>query len=267
MNANQAIGVFDSGIGGLSVVKQLIHTIPHENIVYLGDIARIPYGTKSVATIRKFTAQMVEHLLSHNVKAVIIACNTISANARDTVTNLVGNNVPVLDVISAACSIAYNYNKVGVIATPATINSKAYADKLLQLNSQLEIHSQACSLFVPLIEEGFIDHPALELIAKEYLAPLNQVELDALILGCTHYPLIQTTIAKIMGSSVKIIDPAIPIIDQLITVLQSRNLLNPSTKPGLREFYITDIPTKFKTIGETFLHHKIENINLVNLEN
>ncbi|HRG61965.1 MAG TPA: glutamate racemase [Burkholderiales bacterium] len=265
--SSNPIGVFDSGIGGLSVVKSIMQKLPHEDIIYFGDIARIPYGSKSDSTIKKFTEQTVRFLLKQEVKAIIIACNTISAVAKDTVLQLAGN-IPVIDVISAgtkaSCAIS---NKIGVIATPATINSNAYPRAIHQINPQAEVYTKACALFVPLVEEGFIEHPALELIAREYLQDMvDQQRIDSLVLGCTHYPLISKTIAKIMGDKVTIIDPAITACEELIAKLTQNNSLNPHPTEGVYKFYVTDIPVKFQAIGELFLNHPMEHLEVVSVE-
>jgi glutamate racemase len=267
-NLNNPIGVFDSGMGGLTVMREIMHALPHENIIYFGDIARLPYGTKSVTTIRKFAAQTVKFLLSQNVKAIVIACNTISAVAKDEVKDVAGN-IPVIDVISAGsydAATKNSYKKVGVIATPATTNSKAYPLAIHNLNPDIEIISRACALFVPMIEEGFSEHKALELIAHDYLDILKEQNIDALVLGCTHYPLIKSTIAKIMGDSVQIIDPAITACCEVVNILTSRNLLNQQQTKGNYHYFVTDIPHKFRENGERFLAHKMDKIELVNLD-
>ena len=266
IDSSNPIGVFDSGIGGLTVVKSLMQQLPHENIVYFGDIARIPYGTKSVATIRKFTEQTVRFLLQQDVKAIIIACNTISAVAKETVIKL-ANGIPLIDVISAgALASSKNGQNIGIIATPVTIDSNAYPQAIKKINSHLKVHSQACALFVTMVEEGFIDHPALELVAKDYLQSMLDAKIDTLVLGCTHYPLIKKTIAKIMGNSVAIIDPATTACLQLAEILQQKNMLNLSPRPGKYKFYVTDVPVKFQAIGERFLNHPIEHLEVVTLE-
>lgn len=263
---NNPIGVFDSGIGGLSVVKSIMHSLPQENIVYFGDIARIPYGTKSVATIKKFTAQTVRFLLKQEVKAIVIACNTIAAVARDTVIQLAGN-IPVIDVISAgAQASASTAQRIGIIATPATINSNAYPRAIHQLNPQAEVFPQACALFVSLVEEGLINHPALTLIAADYLHALTQQHIESLVLGCTHYPLIAATISQIMGPEVQIIDPATIACQQLIATLKQHQWLNQLNRPGTYKFYVTDVPVKFQAIGEMFLNHPIEHLEVVSVE-
>lgn len=263
---SRPIGVFDSGIGGLSVVKSLIEQLPNENIIYFGDIARIPYGTKSIATIQKFTEQTVKFLLKQNVKAIIIACNTISAVAKDTVIQLAGD-IPVIDVISAGAKAATNTSKqIGIIATPATINSNAYPSIIKNISPEAKTYSQACALFVPMVEEGFIQHPALELVAAEYLENLMAHDIDSLVLGCTHYPLIKQTIAKILGVNVQIIDPAITACEQLKHALSQDNNLNVSDKQGVYKYFVTDVAVKFQQIGEMFLNRPMTHIEIVNVE-
>lgn len=263
---NQPIGVFDSGIGGLTVVKCIMQQLPHEDIVYFGDIARLPYGTKSVATIRKFAGQTVQFLLKQNVKAIVIACNTISAVAKDEVKALAGN-IPVIDVISAgsraSCKIG---KKIGIIATPATVNSQAYPKIIKELNPSVEILQSACTLFVPMIEEGFIEHAALELIAREYLDKLITEKIDTLVLGCTHYPIIINTLKKIVGDNVKIIDPAEATCEELVKILTQQKSLNSQTKKPNYDFFVTELSPNFNTIGEMFLKTKLSKPQLVNLD-
>jgi len=260
-----AIGVFDSGIGGLSVVKQLSARLPHENIIYFGDIARIPYGTKSVATIRQFTQQTVQFLLKQRVKALVIACNTISAVALDTVTRLAAN-IPVVDVISSGVEAVINsgYTQVGIIATQATIKSAAYVQQINQYNTNISVLSTPCPLFVPMIEEGLNpEHPALIAMAQDYLQPLTTKNLQALVLGCTHYPLIQATISHVLGNNVSIIDPAIQTSLNLAKLLAKHGLLNPQPTIAQHKFYITDDDlSKFKQLAEMFLHTPISAVEL-----
>ena len=265
MSNSRPIGVFDSGIGGLTVVKSIMQKLPHENIVYFGDIARLPYGTKSVATIRKFAEQTVRFLLQHNVKAIVIACNTISAVAKDEVIKLAGD-IPVLDVISSGSIASSHGNNIGIIATPATVNSNAYPNSIAKLNQKANLSQVACTLFVPLIEEGYINHKALDLIASEYLSTMNDNKIDTLVLGCTHYPIIKDTIRKIIGDKVNIIDPADKTSEDLVSTLTKLNLLNTSNDKPIYEFYVTEISSKFNTIGEMFLNTKLGTPKLVSLD-
>lgn len=260
------IGVFDSGIGGLSVVKNIMQNLPNENVVYFGDNARIPYGNKSVATIQKFTEQTMRFLLKQEVKAIIIACNTISAVAKDTVLQLAGN-IPVIDVITAGTkACATLFQRIGIIATPATINSQAYPRAIHQIDPEAQVYAQACALFVPMVEEGFINHPALELVAREYLQHITKKNIECIVLGCTHYPLISQTIAKVIGPKIKIIDPAITACEELKNILQTNNMLNTNNEAGTYKFYVTDVPVKFQSIGERFLNHSMEHLEVVSVE-
>ena len=266
MPNNSPIGVLDSGIGGLTVAKSIMQKLPHENIVYFGDIARLPYGTKSVETIKKFAKQTVQFLLQHNVKAIVIACNTISAVAKNEVLELAGS-IPVFDVISSGSeACAKDGHKIGIIATPATINSNAYPNSILKQNKNAIISQVACTLFVPLIEEGYINHQALDIIAREYLKPLINDNIDTLVLGCTHYPIIKDTIAKIIGNKIKIIDPADKTSDNLVATLTKLNMLNNSSLNPTYEFYVTELSHKFNTIGEMFLKTKLAPPQLVSLD-
>jgi glutamate racemase len=265
---HNAIGVFDSGIGGLTVVKRIIELLPHENVIYFGDIARLPYGTKSPSNIKKFAIETVSFLLSQKVKAIVIACNTISAIAKTEIQNL-ARNVPVIDVITAGGSdsafISRN-NRIGIIATPATINSDSYTQIILKLNPVVKIFSQACSLFVPFIEEGFeASHPALELVAKDYLQYLINNCVDTVILGCTHYPVILPLISAILGKDIQIIDPAIPTCKQLFHIMKSRDLLNPQSIKGHQNFFVTEVSPAFTRITQQLLNLKNCKPILINL--
>ncbi len=266
-NSDSPIGVFDSGIGGLTVVKNIIAKMPNENIIYFGDIARLPYGTKSVETIKKFAEQTVKFLLKQNIKAIVIACNTIASVATDTIKPL-ANEIPVIDILSSgshAGAFASKNNNIGIIATPTTINSNAYPIAIKKLNKEIHIFSQACELFVPFIEAGITQHKALELIAKDYLQPLKTHNIDTLILGCSHYPLIKDTISLIMGKDVKIIDPAIMVSEELFYTLEKNHNLNLQQKAPSYNFYVTDKPIHFQKIGEKFLNRSMEKLEIVNL--
>ncbi|KEI35961.1 glutamate racemase [Allofrancisella frigidaquae] len=261
---NRPIGVFDSGIGGLTVVRSLMDMLPNENIIYFGDIARIPYGTKSRATIQRFAAQTAKFLIDQEVKAIVIACNTISAIAKDTVKQIAGD-IPVIDIISAGVSLVADLSNVGVIATPATINSNAYALEIHKLNPKAEVYSKACGLFVPMIEEGFINGEIVTLVAKQYLEYFHDKSLEVLILGCTHYPIIKDNIA-IELNPVKLIDPSLQASKMLEDSLKQNNLLNQKQSKPEYKFYVTDIPIKFKAIGEMFLQTQMEHLEIVNLD-
>ncbi len=258
------IGVFDSGIGGLTVVRTLMRHLPHENLVYFGDTARVPYGPKSSQVVREYAVQDTEELLKHDVKMIIIACNTVSAVALDVVQKRA--KVPVLGVIlpgAEAAARATKTNRVGVIGTLGTVLSNAYANALRQINPALHVFSQACPLFVPLAEEGWTSHPATELIAKEYLFPLTLEKIDTLILGCTHYPLLKEAIETVLHRSVALIDSGEATALAAVRLLQEHELLNESDLRANIQFFVSDIPHKFTEVGERFLGQKLGRIQRV----
>ena len=240
------IGVFDSGVGGLTNVRALMERLPLENIVYFGDTARVPYGVKSRATIETFTAQIVGFMLEHDVKALVIACNTIAAVAGHKVRQMAGN-MPVLDVISAGAQAALattRNNHIGVIATNTTVNSNAYAREIHRRNPAARVQSQACPLFVPLVEEGWLDHEVTRLTAREYLKPLLQQEAPQL----------------------QLVDSALTTAEAVSQALQAEGLLNDGTgQTADYRFYVSDIPLRFQTIGERFLGRSLQQIEMVSL--
>jgi glutamate racemase len=254
MKNSQPLGVFDSGIGGLTVVRALTRHLPHENIIYFGDTARVPYGPKSPQVVREYALQDTDVLLRHDVKLIVIACNTVSAVALDVVQKRA--NIPVVGVIlpGADAAVRATTNKrIGIIGTVGTIFSNAYTNAIRQINSGLKVFGQPCPLFVPLAEEGWIDHKATELIAKEYLFPLTLEKIDTLVLGCTHYPLLRDVIGKVLRESVTLIDSGEATAIVVKNMLAELQLTNPSSlKPNL-QFYVSDLPHKFTEIGERFL--------------
>lgn len=252
------IGVFDSGIGGLTVVRALMERLPHENIVYFGDTARVPYGPKSAQVVREYAAQDTAFLVTHNVKMVVVACNTVSAVALDVVQR--HSKVPVVGVIvpGAKAAIQASRNKrIGVIGTVGTISSNAYANAIRQLDGAVEIVGQACPLFVPLAEEGWETHAATELVAREYLFPLKLRKIDTLVLGCTHYPLLKEVIRKTLNDSTQLIDSGAAAAVEVQEVLEINDLRNASTEKANVQFFVSDIPHKFTEVGERFLGQKL----------
>ena len=250
------IGVFDSGIGGLTVVHTLLKRLPHENIVYFGDTARVPYGPKSPQVVREYAAQDTAFLVTHNVKMIVVACNTVSSVALDVVQK--NARVPVVGVIVPGARAAVSSTKrkrVGVIGTVGTIRSNAYTNAIRQLDASIDVFSQACPLFVPLAEEGLIDHKATELIAKEYLFPLKLQKIDTLVLGCTHYPLLRDVIKRTLD--VQLIDSGEATAQEVTDVLDRQRLRNLSTQKANIQFYVSDIPLKFSEVGERFLGQKL----------
>jgi glutamate racemase len=264
MSNSRPIGVFDSGIGGLTVVRALTNRLPHENIIYFGDTARVPYGPKSSLVVREYAAQDTDVLLEHNIKMIIIACNTVSAVALDVVQKRA--KVPVVSVIlpgAQAAAQASVKKRVGIIGTVGTINSNAYTHALRQIDPGIQAFARACPLFVPLAEEGWTDHKATELIAKEYLFPLTLEKIDTLILGCTHYPLLRDVIAKVLPQHVLLIDSGEATAEAVIRLLDELETRNTSKfKPNL-QFYVSDVPHKFTEVGERFLGQKLGRIHRV----
>lgn len=266
INPTSPIGVFDSGIGGLTVVRALMERLPFEDIVYFGDTARVPYGVKSVETISHYTTQIAEFLLSKQVKLLIVACNTMAAVSSQVVQDL--SPVPVLDVIDAGAlgAIAASARKqVGVIGTPTTINSNAYARAIHRHAPQVRIYSQACPLLVPLVEEGWLDHQVTRLTAQEYLKPVLAQDIDTLVLGCTHYPLLKPLLQEVAGSGVKLVDSAEAMAEQAAALIKEMNLANPQRGAANYLYYVTDVPLRFQTIGERFLGRTLANVHVVKM--
>lgn len=266
LNPSHPIGVFDSGIGGMTVVRALMERLPFENITYFGDTARVPYGIKSVETITGYATQITQFLLQQQVKLLIIACNTIASVAYEAVRDL--SPVPVLDVIDAGARMAANATKsgnVGVIGTPATINSNAYARAIHRYDPSIRIYSQACPLFVPLVEEGWLDHPVTRLTAQEYLKPVQAEHIDTLVLGCTHYPLLKSLFEQLLGPSIRLVDSAEAMAEITAHLLTDQALVNPAQDPPAYRFFVTDVPYRFQTIGERFLGRTLSHVEIVKL--
>jgi len=263
----QPIGVFDSGIGGLTVVRALTRRLPHENIVYFGDTARVPYGPKSPQVVREYAAQDVSFLMGHHVKMVVIACNTVSAVALDVVQKL--SRVPVVGVIQpgAVAAVAASAKKrIGIIGTQATVNSEAYTHAIRACAPDVQLFSRACPLFVPLAEEGWIDHPVTRLVAKEYLFPLTLEKIDTLILGCTHYPVLRAAIESAVGPGVGLVDSGEATAIEVERVLDANVLRNRSPERPHLQFFVSDIPSKFAEVGERFLGQSMGRVRRAPIE-
>ena len=266
-NKYSSIGVFDSGIGGLTVVKKIMSMLPNENIIYFGDTARVPYGSKSNSTIIEYANQDAKFLYNKNVKLIIVACNTASSVALDNLRKQF--DIPIIGMIEPGSKYALSKTKngrVGVVGTHSTINNEAYSKKLKQLNSEIEVFEEACPLFVPLAEEGWTDHKATELIAEEYLGKLLKKEIDTLVLGCTHYPVLIEVIQKIMGSEVTLIDSGTAAALEVETYLNGIELRNDSNQIGKHQYYVSDLPAKFKTIAERFLGTELDHIEKIDID-
>ncbi len=247
------IGVFDSGVGGLTVVSALIRRLPNESILYLGDTARLPYGDKSPATVRRYTHRNVDFLTARGVKAVVVACNTASALALDEL----DYPLPVLGVVEpgAAGAVAATRGRVGVIATESTIRSDAYGRAIRRLEPGVEVLSRACPLFVPLVEEGWSDDPISQQIAERYLAPLLDAGIDTLVLGCTHYPLLKPVLRRVVGDGVRLVDSAEAMARTVAGVLAERGLAaGDGAVPG-HHFCVTDAGEHFERIARDLLAH------------
>ena len=264
--AHLPIGIFDSGVGGLTVARAVMQRLPGERILYFGDTARVPYGVKSADTIRHFAHQITEYLLEQRVKMLIVACNTMAAVAVDEIQKL--SPVPVLNVLTAGAQYAAQHThsgRIGIIGTLATINSGAYDQALHTLAPALAIHGQACPLFVPLVEEGWLDHPVTRLVAEEYLRPLLAHQIDTLILGCTHYPLLKPLIAQVVGNDITLVDSAATVADQAAELLaQNKRLRSADSHPEHR-YCVTDVPQRFQEVGGRFLGRPLHNVELVAL--
>ena len=261
---NRPIGVFDSGLGGLTVVKALKQLLPYESIVYFGDTARLPYGVKSQSLVKQFSKEITRFLLEKNAKAVIIACNTATAMALNSLKNEF-KNVPIIGVIEPGSEKAISETitkKIGVIGTIATISSGAYEKAIHQKDSRVKIISKACPLFVPFVEEGFINGSAINEIAKHYLSSFSS-KVDTLILGCTHYPLLKNIIFD-NTENINLIDSASSVAEVAYKVLLNHNLLNDEKNQGVLHCYVTDLPMRFEELGNIFFGSDITNVKLVN---
>ena len=251
--AERAIGIFDSGIGGLTVVQALLRLVPNEQLIYFGDTARTPYGTKSADVVRRYSFENTEFLLERGVKLLVVACNTSTATAFDALQKRY--EMPLVGVIEpgvVAAVAATRNGKVGVIATEATIASGEYTRALRRLRRDLEIYTRACPLFVPLAEEGWVDNDIARRTADTYLRSLRRSGIDTLILGCTHYPLLEGIIREAMGPDVTLVDSATATARAVRDLLRRHRLLR-SSGPGSTHFFVTDAPERFVKVGSRFL--------------
>ncbi|TVR17962.1 MAG: glutamate racemase [Balneolaceae bacterium] len=268
IDSTSPIGIFDSGIGGLTVAKAVMDTLPNEDIIYFGDTARVPYGIKSKGTIQKYSAEITRFLVSKNVKMVIIACNSVSAVAKAIVTETAGE-LPVLNVIDTGTKAAIKTGKkqIGVIGTLATINSGAYKTELHQRDDSLVIKSKACPMLVPLAEEGWTENEVAIKTLNIYLERFKKNGVEALILGCTHYPLFRTSIKKVFGDrDIEIIDSADAVAKSARSRLKKLNLLNSGEKPGNLSCFVSDHPQRFRELAERFLGREIPDIYIKQLQ-
>ena len=264
------IGVFDSGVGGLTVAKEIMAQMPNEKIIYFGDTARVPYGNKSKDTVTRFSKQIVRFLETQDVKTIVVACNTASAFALDELEKTV--KIPVIGVVKPGAKVASDSTKngkIGVIATAATIGSKIYSQYINQINPDVTVLGKACPLFVPLVEEGLLEDPVTDEIAMRYLSELKDLDIDTLILGCTHYPLIRKTLGRIMGENVTLVNPAYETARELKGLLEAEELAN-ENKPDLGtnryQFYVSDAAEKFQIFANSILKYGILSAKTINIE-
>ena len=264
------IGVFDSGVGGLTVAKEIMYQIPNEKVIYFGDTARVPYGNKTKETVTKYALQIVRFLETQNVKAIVVACNTASAYALEEIEQAV--DVPVIGVVKPGAKMATEATKngkIGVIGTRATIGSETYTTYIRQLNPGIEVIGKECPLFVHLVEEGLWEDPVTEEIARRYLTDLIDIGIDTLILGCTHYPLIRKTVQRIMGENVRLVNPAYETARELKDLLAEHSILNEQT-PGLgtniHRFYVSDAAERFQIFANSILKYGILSAKVIHIE-
>lgn len=268
LTASSPIGIFDSGIGGLTVVKSVMESLPGEDIIYFGDTARVPYGIKSSETVKEYSLQITDFLLKKKVKAILIACNTVAASCKNEIVAKAGS-VPVLDVVTAgskaAASIEKKENLIGIIGTLATVGSAAYENAIKKIDPNISVFSKACPMLVPLAEEGWIDNEVAIKTIEIYLNDFRQKPLDALILGCTHYPLFKDSISSFFNNpDMKIVDSVDSIAEMTKELLLSKNLLNKSQK-GQFNCYVSDKPQRFQALAERFLGKSINRVEVVNM--
>lgn len=269
-NNSAPIGVFDSGVGGLTVAREIMRQIPNERIVYFGDTARVPYGSKSKETVTRYSRQIVRFLRTQEVKAIVVACNTASAYALDEIEKEI--DIPIIGVVKPGAKVASDATKngkIGVIGTEATIGSQIYSRYIKEINPGAEVLGKACPLFVPLVEEGLLHDPVTDEIAMRYLSGLIDSGIDTLILGCTHYPLIRSTVGKVVGENVTLVNPAYETARELCQLLDRENMLN-ETKPELGsnqyQFFVSDAAEKFIRFANSIIKYGILSAKVINIE-
>lgn len=270
MDTNAPIGVFDSGVGGLTVAREIMRQIPNERIVYFGDTARVPYGSKSKDIITKYSRQIIRFLLTENVKAIVIACNTASAFALDTMQKEF--DIPIIGVLKPGAKVAAKTTvngRIGLIGTEGTIHSGMYAQFIKSIKPDVEVIGKPCPLFVPLVEEGMLHDTITDQVAERYLSTLKDKNIDTLIMGCTHYPLLRSTIRRVMGESVNLVNPAYETAIELKKLLENKNLANVcdvDIPSSMYRFYVSDAAEKFKAFANSILPFDITMTKQINIE-
>jgi glutamate racemase len=263
----KSIGIFDSGVGGLTVLKEVVKALPQEDIIYFGDTARFPYGTKSPETVVRYSLEIASFLMKRDIKLLIVACNTASAVSLEALQSHL--SIPIVGVIEPGARRAVSTTKsgkVGVIGTEGTIRSSAYAKAIKRLNPAVEVITRACPLFVPLAEEGWTDNEVARLTARTYLGGLKEEGIDTLVLGCTHYPILKGTIAEVMGTGVHLVDSAEETARSVAEILRGKGLLRPSAESGNHHYFVTDVPAGFVRVGNRLLGGRLGDVYQINLE-
>lgn len=270
MDRNVPIGIFDSGVGGLTVFREIMRQMPEEKLVYFGDTARVPYGSKSQETVIRYSRQIIRFLRTQNVKAIVIACNTATACALETVEKEL--EIPILGVVHAGAKTAVESTKngkIGVIGTEATIRSGLYTEVMKKMNPDIEVTGKPCPLFVPLVEEGLLHDSVTDEIASRYLACLKGKYIDTLVMGCTHYPLLRSTLKRLMGDDVTLINPAYETAVELREVLQEKQM---TCTPDMRsdgeqyQFFVSDMAEKFTDFATSILPHDVKETKKIAIE-
>lgn len=272
MDRTAPVGVFDSGVGGLTVAREIMRQIPNERIVYFGDTARVPYGSKSKETIIRYSRQIIRFLRTQDVKAIVIACNTASAYALETVA--AESDIPVIGVINAgartASSVTRN-GKIGIIGTLGTVQSGIYKKVIQDIRPELEVTQKACPLFVPLVEEGLLHDSVTDEIASRYLSDLKSKYIDTLVLGCTHYPLLRSTLRRLMGEDVTLVNPAYETAIELKYLLQEHDMLRTEEENGENaekyQFFVSDLAERFTTFASSILPNEVKTTKKIDIEN
>lgn len=267
INNNAPIGVFDSGVGGLTVAREITRQLPNESIVYFGDTARVPYGSKSKNTIIRYSRQIVHFLRTKDVKAIVVACNTASAFALDTIEKEL--DIPVIGVVKpgAIAAIETTKNKrIGIIGTEGTIKSKLYTEYIRSIDPEIIVIGKACPLFCPLVEEGMLHDEVTDEIARRYLDELKEQNIDSLILGCTHYPLLRSTIGKIMGSDVNLVNPAYETAISLGELLTQHGIRADINANPTCDFYVSDAADRFESFADSIMPFDVDEANQINIE-
>jgi glutamate racemase len=260
------IGVFDSGMGGLTVVREMITQLPNESIIYFGDTARVPYGPKSPDTVLRYSREITSYLIAQGVKALVVACNTATAHALPALREEF--DIPIVGVIEPGARAAVastKTNRVGVIGTAGTIKSRAYEKEIKKLLPNANVTAQACALFAPLVEEGWLDSEVTRAVARNYLASIVSAEVDTLVLGCTHYPLMKTVIGNVVGREVRLIDSAHETAREVAQVLRAKGLEMDTPDSARYRFIASDAPDTFLALGQTFLGSSIDRVETLTL--